>query len=274
MERKNAKRPRLRWLEAGGWLSIVVVLWGVDLLAKFAERDQMGFGKDDFRLVSEQVTSGLAVLVMIPFVLRWLSQFPLRRDAWVPAAIGHTAGTVLFAFGHQALMIAMRIPWYAMNGIDYIWREPFVDNLIVEYQKDIKVYFGIVVIATAWRFYLDRQPGRDGGGRLVVQTGQGMTVLRHDRIEYLEAARNYVGVHADGREHLVRDTFANLMEDLAGGPFLRCHRSFAVNVDRVREIRAVDGRQRIVLDSGAEIPLSRGFRDAVTNAIRPTAASG
>lgn len=264
------RNRRLRWLEACGWVTIVTVLWGADLLAKFAERDHFGFGKDDFRLVSEQVTSGIAVLAMIPFVLRWLSLFPLRRNAWVPAIVGHTAGTVLFAFGHQVLMIAQRAPWYALNGIDYVWREPFVNNLIVEYQKDIKVYFGIVLIATAWRFYLDRSPGAragEGGGRLVVQTGQGTSVLRHERIEYLEAARNYVSVHADAREYLVRDTLVNLLEQLAGGSFLRCHRSFAVNTERIREIRTTEGRQRIVLDSGTEIPLSRGYRDAVSRAI-------
>ena len=38
-------------------LVIVTVLWGADLLAKIGERDQAGFGKDDFRLISEQVTS-------------------------------------------------------------------------------------------------------------------------------------------------------------------------------------------------------------------------
>ena len=55
--------------------------------------------------------------------------FPLRRSAWAAAIIGHTVGTILFAFGHHSLMVAMRIPWYALHGLNYIWREPFVANL-------------------------------------------------------------------------------------------------------------------------------------------------
>ena len=64
-------------------------------------------------------------------------------------ASGHTAGSILFAFGHHALMVAMGISWYALNGRDYVWREPFANKPLVEYQKDIKVYPGILLIASA-----------------------------------------------------------------------------------------------------------------------------
>jgi hypothetical protein len=141
------------WLEAAGWVMRVAVLWGADLLVKMAERDQTGFGKDDFRLISEQVTSAVAVLIMVLFVVRWLRLFPLKPGAWVPAIIGHTAGSIIFAFGHQSLMVALRIPWYALNGLHYVWREPFVDNLFVEYQKDIKVYLGILLVVSAYQLY-------------------------------------------------------------------------------------------------------------------------
>lgn len=265
----QAQGRKRRWLEAGGWVLLIAVLWGADLLAKIAEREQAGYGKDDFRLVSEQVTSGLAVLAMIPFVLRWLSIFPLRRNAWTAAVIGHTAGTAWFAFGHQALMIVLRVPWYALNGIEYVWREPFVANLLVEYQKDIKVYFGIVLVATAWRLYRDRSGGPvTEDRRLVVQTARGVSVLPYDRIDYLQAARNYVAVHSEGREYLVRETFSNIMDELAGSSILRCHRSYAVNADRIREVLATGGGPRVRLESGDEVPLGRGYREEFNRRLR------
>lgn len=212
---------------------------------------------------------------MIPFVLCWLSIFPLGRDAWVAAIVGHTAGTAWFAFGHQVLMIVLRIPWYALNGIEYVWREPFVANLLVEYQKDIKVYFGIVLVATAWRLFQGRSAAPVAGDRrLVVQTGRGVSVLPHDRIDYLQAARNYVAVHSEGREYLVRDTFANIMNELAGSPILRCHRSYAVNSDRIREILTADGRLRVRLETGDEVPLGRGFREEFDRRLRSGPAAG
>ncbi len=86
-------------------------------------------------------------------------------------------------------------------------------------------------------------------------------MLRFDQIDYLEATRNYIAVHAADREYVVRDTMANLMLKLAGGPFARTHRSFIVNVDRIKEIRYVDSKQRIFLRNGKSIPLSRSYRD-------------
>lgn len=250
------------WLEAAGWILLVALLWGADLLAKMAERDQAGFGKDDFRLISEQVTSALAALIMILFVIRWLRLFPLRRAAWAAAVIGHTAGSILFAFGHYALTVALRMAWYGLSGVSYVWREPFVANLIVEYQKDIKIYLGIVAVLIAYRRYTGPPAAvAPGGERLVVQTGSAERILRFDEIDYLEAARNYVSVHADGQEYVVRDTVANLVSKLSGAGFARCHRSFIVNLGKIREIRTEDARHRIVLDSGRELPLSRGYRD-------------
>jgi len=268
----NPARPR-KWAEAAGWVVIVTVLWGTDLLAKLSEREQTGIGKDNFRLISEQATSAIAVLIMIGFVIRWLQLFPLKREAWVPAIIGHTAGSILFAFGHHFLMVAMRVPWYALNGETYVWREPFVANLITEYQKDIKIYFGIVLVATAWQFYQrsrepfdapdpDRPTARGPNDRLVVQTGQGTNVLRLEQIDYLEAARNYVAVHAEGREYVVRETMGRLSAQLSGGRFARTHRSFIVNMDRIREVRTVDTKPRVFLSCGADVPLSRSYRDA------------
>lgn len=257
------------WFQVTGWILLVAVLWGVDLLAKMSERDQLGIGKDDFRLISEQVTSGLAVLILIPLVLRWLQVFPLQRGAWAGAVIGHTAGSILFAFGHHVAMIVMRVPWYKIHDIDYLWSDPFLGNLIVEYQKDVKVYFGIVVVATAYQLYCrtreKTQPALTD--RLVVQTGTADRVLPLSQIDYLEAARNYVSVYADGREYVIRDTMGGLAGRLPGAQFARTHRRFIVNVDKVREIRTGDSQQYVLLSSGKEIPLSRGYRDAFRSLI-------
>jgi hypothetical protein len=274
----SSREPR-RGYEALGWFLLVMVLWGTDLFVKLAERDQSGFGKDDFRLVTEQVTSAAAVLVMIPFAVSWLRRFPLENGAWTQAIVGHTVGTIVFGAGHYTLMVLMRMLVYGIAEVTYIWREPFVANLIVEYQKDIKVYFGIIAVVTAYRYLRRDERKTDDapapGDRLLVQTGTGRAVLRFDEIEFLEAARNYVSVHAGGREYVVRETMGNLMRRLPRGSFARTHRSFIVNLDKIREIRNVDSKQRILLDAGIEVPLSRGyekdFRAAVGQPRDPAA---
>ena len=259
------------WFEAAAWLVLVAVLWGSDLFVKFAERDQLGAGKNDFRLIVEQATSASAVLLMIPFVIFWLRKFPLQRGAWTQAIVGHTVGTIIFAAGHYSLMVCMRMAVYAMAAATYIWREPFFANLLLEYQKDIKIYFGIIAVVTAYRFFVHPRPNSVGTerspDRLLVQTGSGESILRFEQIDYLEAARNYVSVHAEGREYLVRDTLANLGGKLPEDKFARTHRSFIVNVDRIREIRSVDSGHEVVLDNDVRIPLSRGYRDKFRESV-------
>jgi hypothetical protein len=267
---ENQEKRNLRvWLEAAAWIAIVSLLWGTDLLAKFSVREQTGVGLDNFRLVSEQVTSAIAVLVMIPFLVQWLKLFPPRLDEWPRMVIGHTIGSIFFAFGHFVLMVALRIPWYALNERIYVWREHFVSNLIVEYQKDIKIYIGFVIVIAAYQYYWGSKTtmAQSRADRLVVQTGTGDSVLRFEQIDYLEAARNYIAVHADGREYVIRDTMTNVMRRLSGGPFARTHRSFIVNIDKVKEIRTQDSGQRIILTSGEDVPLSRSYREEFSRKI-------
>jgi len=266
----NRNKFNLRvWLEAAAWIALVALLWGTDLLAKFSVREQTGIGLDNFRLLSEQVTSAVAVLVMVPFLVQWLKLFPPRLSEWPRMVIGHTIGSIFFAFGHLVLMVALRIPWYALNGRTYVWREPFVNNLIVEYQKDIKIYIGFVVVICAHQYYRRSRAAEPQwhADRLIVQTGTGDSVLRLEQIDYLVAARNYISVHAGGREYIIRDTMINVLRKLSGGPFARTHRSFIVNIDKIKEIRTVDAGQLIVLTSGEDVPLSRSYRDKFSQII-------
>lgn len=268
-EENRNRRSRRVWLYAAAWSGLVAILWGTDLAAKYLAGRQSGYAPDTFRLVSEQVTSAFAVLIMIPFLVHWLKLFPLSLQKWPRVVIGHTIGSMFFAFGHFVLMVGMRIPWYAFNGRSYVWREPFANNLIVEYQKDIKIYIGFVVLLSAYRYYrgaaaAKSQPYAD---RLVVQTGSGNSVLHLDDIDYVEAARNYVAVHAGGREYIVRDTLTNLSRRLSAGPFERTHRSYLVNLDKIREIKTADSGTRIILTTGAEVPLSRTYREGLAQKL-------
>ncbi len=79
-------------------------------------------------------------------------------------------------------------------------------------------------------------------------------------IEWLQAADNYVSVHAGGRTLLMRRTLAGLLADL-GPPFVRTHRSAAVALAQVAAVQPRDkGDATVVLRSGATAPCSRPYR--------------
>lgn len=99
--------------------------------------------------------------------------------------------------------------------------------------------------------------------QLIVPTRQGVQVLRVSEIEWLEAADNYVTLHALGREWLLRRTLSGLLDDLGPG-FVRVHRSAAVALTQVAEVLPNDkGDAQLRLRSGAEIGCSRAYRVAL-----------
>jgi hypothetical protein len=271
----DAVRTPIEWrrriAESAAWIAAVGFLWTIDTLSKLSIREQTGYGKDDFRLFTDQGTSAAAALLMIPFVIYWLKLFPLKRAQWIPAIIGHTFGSIIFAFGHYSLMVLFRVIVFAINGMQYAWVNSYAANLIVEYQLDIKIYVGIVLIITTYGLWRrPRVPAEQPAplqGRIVVQTGTGESIVRLEDIDYLEASRNYVVVHAGSREYLLRNTINSMEKQLAGDTFIRTHRGYIVNVDRIREIKAVDSGHRILLRDGQDIPLSRSYRDAIRSRI-------
>ena len=57
--------------------------------------------------------------------------------------------------------------------------------------------------------------------------------LKIEEIDWIEAAGNYVKLHAGQTAHLVRDTLSRLEAKLDPRQFLRIHRSMIVRIDRI-----------------------------------------
>lgn len=105
--------------------------------------------------------------------------------------------------------------------------------------------------------------GRPAPRHLLVPDRGCTHVLPVGEITHLEAADNYVIVHADGRSPLLRRTLVRLLDDLGDG-FVQCHRGGAVSIAHVLRLE-VRGRgdALLVLRDGREVPCSRQFRTGV-----------
>ncbi len=99
-----------------------------------------------------------------------------------------------------------------------------------------------------------------------------MTLKSSDLI-YLEASDNYVVIHFQAgsavKSYLLRNTLKRLELVLDGFPLLRCHRSFMVNMHRVKMLKRDKGRFNLWMDEegGIAIPVSRSYIPAVTGAF-------
>jgi two-component system LytT family response regulator len=97
--------------------------------------------------------------------------------------------------------------------------------------------------------------------RLAFKVGGSYEFVDIDQISWLEAQRNQVKLVAGGQIHLIRETLEQTVQRLDPAKFIRVHRSFAVNVDRVKKILPMlYGDHAIVMSDGAKIRLGRSYR--------------
>lgn len=100
--------------------------------------------------------------------------------------------------------------------------------------------------------------------RVELQSGRLRLRLPLYDLVWAEGARRGCVVHSSQESLVIRDTLSSLSQHLPGHIFLRCQRSFLVNLCHVS---ALDG-DGLHLFNGTTVPLSRGSRSAVAEAYR------
>jgi two-component system LytT family response regulator len=102
---------------------------------------------------------------------------------------------------------------------------------------------------------------REGSGdleRVLVRDGSDVRVIPIDEVDYIEARDDAVAIHAGGESHLKAQRMSTLEDRLDGRRFIRVHRSFILNIDRLRSIELYAKDSRIaILEDGTKVPVSR-----------------
>ena len=94
--------------------------------------------------------------------------------------------------------------------------------------------------------------------RLIVKDGTKVTIIPVGRLDYAEAQDDYVALVTQGKKHLKQQTIAGLEACLNPANFVRIHRSYIVNLERVVRIEPYAKESRIaILADGARLPVSR-----------------
>ena len=78
-------------------------------------------------------------------------------------------------------------------------------------------------------------------------------------IDWVFAEDNYARIHRGKKSLLVRSSLSKL-EKMFHGELVRVHRSYMVNIDRVREVRRAKNHYQIVLSDGTTVNCSRRYK--------------
>ena len=230
-----------------------------------------GLKVEIWRLIVLEFSSGVAIMSvspLIPWVMRRagaLRRRPLRFFAV------HLLGSLTFSAGHIALALLLRVAAYAVAGHAYT---NSLTTLPYEYSKDLIAYGGLTGIfwlfdhfspARAEPVLASAAPSKPQ----TIDIREGGRLLRTPSAEILavRAAGNYVEFILDGgRRPLMRATLAEIEAQLAGHGFVRTHRSWLVNLARVRLIEPIgSGDFSVQLDDGASAPVSRRYPQALAS---------
>jgi len=94
--------------------------------------------------------------------------------------------------------------------------------------------------------------------RIVVKDGSRVHIIPVSKLDYAEAQDDYVALAVEGKKHLKQQTLSNLEKALDPERFLRIHRSYIVNLDRLGKVEPYGKDTHVViLTTGAQLPVSR-----------------
>ncbi|HMK31362.1 MAG TPA: LytTR family DNA-binding domain-containing protein [Terriglobales bacterium] len=114
----------------------------------------------------------------------------------------------------------------------------------------------------------DAKPQNDTD-RLVIKSGGRVVFLKSEEIDWVEAAANYVRIHAGQEAYLMRETMTSFEARLNKDIFMRIHRSIIVNVEKIKELQPCNnGEYIVVLRNGKELSLSRSFRERIQDFLQ------
>jgi two-component system, LytTR family, response regulator len=102
------------------------------------------------------------------------------------------------------------------------------------------------------------RPAGQFAERIVVKDGTKVSLIAVSKLDYAEALDDYVSLVSEGKKHLKQQTISGLELALDPAKFVRVHRSYIVNLERVSRIEPFGKDSKVaILTNGAKLPVSR-----------------
>ncbi len=145
---------------------------------------------------------------------------------------------------------------FEVHAVDYLLK-PFTAQRFDSALKRATERIGGKLPAPAALTAAAREPGQFAE-RIVVRDGTRVQIIPVEKLDYAEAQDDYVALASLGKKHLKQQTIASLEAAVDPKNFVRIHRSYLVNLDRVARLEPYSKDSHVViLNDGARLPVSR-----------------
>jgi len=186
-------------------------------------------------------------------------QMPEMSGIDVAASIGADMPATVFVTAYERYAVRA----FEANAVDYLVkpfsRERFEATLQrVKRRLSAEAASTLATPAQVLRALAELRKEQDYVQRIPVPVDEHITLLDVDAVDWIEANRNHVRLHAGNAVYELRETMTTLEARLNPRRFARVHRSAIVNIDRIKAIHPwFNGYHMIVLTTGKELRMSR-----------------
>ena len=215
-----------------------------ELLVEHAEIEVVAECANGFEAVK-------AVTELKPDLLFLDIQMPKLDGFEVLELIG-TEMAIIFATAYD--QHALRA--FEVHAVDYLLK-PFGSERFEQALTRAKQRLGGKLPPIAELKAATRAPG-EYAERIVVRDGTRVHIIPIAKLDYVEAQDDYIALASEGKKHLKQQTISSIESSLDPKHFLRIHRSYIVNLDRVTKIEPFGKDTHVViLRDGSRLPVSR-----------------
>jgi len=159
------------------------------------------------------------------------------------------------------------LPAFETEAIDYLTKPVTEERFDAAFRRvrerlDLQARAGSPSATTS--------PAARYANRLVARVRDRDVIIPASQIDYIAADDVYATVHARGTAYTIRSSLDALGRILDPARFVRVHRSYIVQFDRVAAVRQLPGGHRaLVLTTGASLPVSRRRRHEIDRMLGP-----
>ena len=140
---------------------------------------------------------------------------------------------------------------FELSALDYILK-PLTAERFAHTARRIEEYWDMKQKAISYEVLFENES-------LTIKDGHSQIKLPQQDIIYLEAMQDYTKVVTEKKNYLTLTTLSGFMEKISNNNFLRVHRSYAVAINKIKELHA-----NKLLCGNIEIPIGKTYRSVVT----------
>lgn len=150
---------------------------------------------------------------------------------------------------------------FEVHAVDYLLK-PFSRDRFDEALERAKEKLELRQFPPRQEIISSARPKGETVERVLIREGSRVFVIPAEKIDYVEAQDDYIAIKSEGKTHLKKQRLSDLQAMLDPARFVRVHRSYILNIDRlVRiELYAKDSRMAILKD-GTQLQVSRSGYD-------------